>query len=269
MGALVSAITFFSHDDMSAVCYYGGENIANLVPRALPQLVKSPIYRSQHRNAVKTSSTKGKLSQRTMGFAKTPLSPPEQFLKKTTPSANELTNTFKYQTTDRRPAVPSHKTEHKAAMTQKNFIKENAVDMIKSSAKKPVPKYVDTQSGHKNELIPSGLYPQYSKKSDYGKVPAYIIERQKAEEEAQREYDAYIKERMIQGSMKKLPDDERESILSGLKTNWEILHHQFQGLSVVIDTLPKKTRKEKLEAEMKKLERDIELRERHPVIYIQ
>ena len=32
--------------------------------------------------------------------------------------------------------------------------------MIKSSAKKPVPKYVDTQSGHKNELIPSGLYPQ-------------------------------------------------------------------------------------------------------------
>ena len=49
------------------------------------------------RNAVKTSSTQGKLSQRTMGFAKTPLSPPEQFLKKTTPSANELTNTFKYQ----------------------------------------------------------------------------------------------------------------------------------------------------------------------------
>ena len=39
--------------------------------------------------------------------------------------------------------------------------------------------------------------------------------------------------------------------------------------SVVIDTLPKKSRKEKLEAEMKQLERDIELLERHPVIYIQ
>ena len=92
---------------------------------------------------------------------------------------------------------------------------------------------------------------------------------------------------MQAGSLKRLPDEERESILEGLKTNWEILHHQFQGLrwlfrplsealerpftlfSVVIDTLPKKTRKEKLESEMKQLERDIELLERHPVIYIQ
>ena len=49
------------------------------------------------RNAVKTSSKEGKLSQRTMGFAKTPLSPPDQFLKKSTPPANALTNTFKYQ----------------------------------------------------------------------------------------------------------------------------------------------------------------------------
>ena len=35
---------------------------------------------------------------------------------------------------------------------------------------------------------------------------------------------------MEQGSLKRLPDAERESILTGLKTNWEILHHQFQGL---------------------------------------
>ena len=34
---------------------------------------------------------------------------------------------------------------------------------------------------------------QYSRKADYGKVPAYITERKRAEEEAQREYDAYIK----------------------------------------------------------------------------
>ena len=39
--------------------------------------------------------------------------------------------------------------------------------------------------------------------------------------------------------------------------------------SVVTDTLPKKNRKEKLESEMKQLERDIELIESHPVIYIQ
>jgi len=38
---------------------------------------------------------------------------------------------------------------------------------------------------------------------------------------------------MRQGSMKRMPDQERQHILSGLKTNWEILHHQFQGLRLV------------------------------------
>ena len=140
---------------MSAACYYGGENINNLVPRALPKLVKEPIYRSQHRfvqltmiyvitymtwrNTVKANANKGKLSQRTMGFAKTPLSPPDQYLKKASQPTNALTAGFKYpvrifetfnwaqkiiKTTDRRPPVPSHKTEHKAIINQKNFIKE-------------------------------------------------------------------------------------------------------------------------------------------------
>ena len=42
----------------------------------------------------------------------------------------------------------------------------------------------------------------------------------------------------------------------------------MQGLSVVTDTPAKKARKERMEAEMKQLEKDIELFERHSVIYI-
>lgn len=60
----------------------------------------------------------------------------------------------------------------------------------------------------------------------------------------------------------------RQSIINGLKLNWEDLHHQYQGLSVVTDTAPKKARKESLEAQMKQLERDIETMEKHKVIYI-
>lgn len=60
----------------------------------------------------------------------------------------------------------------------------------------------------------------------------------------------------------------RQGILDGLKKNWEELHHQYQGLSVVTDTAPKKARKEQMEAEMKQLERDIETVEKHKVIYI-
>jgi len=250
--------------------YYGAESIQNLVPRELPKIHKDPIYRSSHRAAAKATQKDGKLQRRTMGYAKTPLNAPNDFLKKNSPPDNALTGpSFKYPTAERRPPVPSHKVEYKPNYSQKNFINKNAVDVIKAPAKKPIPKYVDTRGGHKSELVPSGLYPKYSQKEDYGKVPEYLIEKRRQEEEAQREYNAYIQERMRQGSMKRMPDQERQHILSGLKTNWEILHHQFQGLSVVTDTLPKKNRKEKLESEMKQLERDIELIESHPVIYIQ
>lgn len=54
----------------------------------------------------------------------------------------------------------------------------------------------------------------------------------------------------------------------GLKDNWEQLHSDYLQLSVVIDTVPKKHRKERMEADMKQLEKDVELFELHPVIYV-
>lgn len=58
-------------------------------------------------------------------------------------------------------------------------------------------------------------------------------------------------------------------MLSGLKGNWDELHRQYQALSVVIDTLPKKQKKENLEKEMQQLEKDIEVLEKHSVIYVE
>ena len=46
------------------------------------------------------------------------------------------------------------------------------------------------------------------------------------------------------------------------------IHHEYQNLSVVTDTPMKKFRKERMEAEMKQLERDIEAIEKHTLIYI-
>lgn len=65
-----------------------------------------------------------------------------------------------------------------------------------------------------------------------------------------------------------MSEQERASILDGLKRNWDELHQQYQSLSVVIDTIPKRMKKEKLENEMKTLEKDIELLQRHQLIYI-
>ena len=85
---------------------------------------------------------------------------------------------------------------------------------------------------------------------------------------AQEEYNAYVAEHFRRGAMKQLTEDERQGILNGLKSNWEEIHKEYQGLSVVTDTAPKKNRKERMEAQMKQLERDIESLERHRVIYI-
>ena len=85
---------------------------------------------------------------------------------------------------------------------------------------------------------------------------------------AQKEYEAYISESMRCGQMDQVDIDQREELLEGLKKNWEEIHHQYQGLSVVTDTATKKARKERMEAAMKQLEKDIELIERHKVIYI-
>lgn len=56
--------------------------------------------------------------------------------------------------------------------------------------------------------------------------------------------------------------------LQGLKKNWEEVHKEFQSLSVFIDSIPKKIRKQKLEEDMKQLEHDIGVLEKHKVIYI-
>ncbi len=69
--------------------------------------------------------------------------------------------------------------------------------------------------------------------------------------------------------MKRIEGEERHVILEGLKQNWAELHREYQGLSVVTDTVAKKARKEKMEASMKQLEKDIEVIERHNVIYVE
>ena len=86
----------------------------------------------------------------------------------------------------------------------------------------------------------------------------YLKRRQEEIQRAQEEYDAYVSDHFKRGAMKQLPEEHRQAILDGLKKNWEQLHHEYQGLSVVTDTAPKKNRKERMEAEMKQLERDIE-----------
>ncbi|CAH1237787.1 ENKUR [Branchiostoma lanceolatum] len=272
-----------------SMAYYGRppppeESIYNLIPReeikpskparfveGKPGIIKNAGYTSKFKGTVKTELKKDKAPAKTMGPAKVDVSPPKQFLKKhqkepKLPPKQE----FHYPDEDsRRPAVP--RKEEKPLMglqTNKNFITTNAVENIMSVPKKPVAKYVDTPKGATFNLDPSGLNPKYVQKKDYGKTPEYLNRRKEEVQRAQEEYEAYVREHFRRGAMKSLSEAERQMMLDGLKDNWELLHHQYQGLSVVTDTAPKKARKERMEAEMKQLERDIEAIQKHKTIYV-
>jgi len=248
-----------------------GESVYNLIPKVYQEPAKPPRYISKSSGVVKEEVKTDKHASKTMGPAKVQLHAPQEFLKKheKEPKLPDRAS-FQYSDGDmKKPSVP--RVDDKPIMglkTNKNFINQNAVENIMSTAKKPAKKYADTRNGDKFPLEPSGLEPHFLHKKEYGQVPEYLTKRNEEIARAQDEYDNYVQEHFKRGAMQSLSECERGDILNGLKTNWENLHHEYQGLSVVTDTAPKKNRKERMEAEMKQLERDIELIEKHKVIYI-
>lgn len=249
---------------------YFAESVYSLIPREEVKPTKLPRYTSKFKDAVRKEAQQKIAAHKTLGPAKVDVPLPNEYLIKHSKEHRlPEKKPFKYPDEKKRPPVPS-KTEHPVMgiQTKKNFLHKNAVETIMAVPKKPQPIFVDTKKGDKYLLEASGLVPKYLKKKEYGTVPNYLIKKNKEIKQAQEEYDAYIEERLRQGAMKQLSDAEREDMLQGLKKNWEELHHEYQGLSVVIDTLPKKFHKEKLEMEMKQLEKDIDLFERHSIIYI-
>ncbi|XP_068094688.1 enkurin [Hyperolius riggenbachi] len=261
--------------DMSAPV----ENIYNLIPKEEIRVPKPPRYTSTFRDSVKVEEQKNKASHKTMGPAKVEVPSPKEYLQKHTHEATLAQKSAFLDSTGRaprflaedrkRPPVPT-RTEQPimGVQTNKSFLKTNVAEAVMAVPKKPLPVYVDTKKGDKHLLETSGLVPKYTKRKDYGSTPEYLAKRNEEVRRAQEEYDEYVRERLRMGAMKQLSEAERENVLEGLRKNWDELHHEYQGLSVVIDTPLKKAHKERLEAEMRQLERDIDVIERHKMIYI-
>ena len=49
-------------------------------------------------------------------------------------------------------------------------------------------------------------------------------------------YNKHVAAQHNKHAIMKMSQEDRDQIISGLKANWEELHHQYQGLSVVTDT---------------------------------
>ncbi|NWH64285.1 ENKUR protein, partial [Geococcyx californianus] len=229
-----------------------------------------PKYISQFRQSVKHDAEKNKAQWKTMGPAKVAVPCPKNFLKKHSKEP-KLPERKKKQDSEKLPAlsVPP-RTYHPVTGIQikKNFINTNAVAAVTALPKKPQPISVDRRQGDKYLLETSGLVPKYIKKKDYGVTPKYVTEKKENLKRAQKEREASILEHLKKTAMKQLSDEERKSLLQGLKKNWEEVYREFQCLPIQTDTIPKRLYKEKLELQMKQLEHDIEVIEKHKVIYI-
>jgi len=267
----MALVPFGSIMGCSSVSKMVEESIYNLLPTVAHPESKNDRYVSVFHENVKDELKQKKSISKTMGPAKVSPNDPKTFAKKRgkEPVLPERTQFERPNADQKRPPVP--KIDEKPVMglkSNKNFINTNAVENIMSVAKKPQPKYVDTPGGTTNNVEDSGLVPKFVRKDNYGKVPKYLETRKQQMEEHQRSYDEYIQQRLERGALNQISAAERQNILDGLKKNWEELHLQYQGLSVVTDTAPKKARKERMEAEMRQLEKDIETVEKHKIIYV-
>jgi len=96
-----------------------------------------------------------------------------------------------------------------------------------------------------------------------------LILRKKLTEESQRKFDQWVDEQRKTQEAQVLSRADLQPLIDGFKRKWDFLHHQYQGLSVVTDTAPKKARKERIELAMHQIEKDIKLLEDHANVMIQ
>ncbi|CAE7190478.1 ENKUR, partial [Symbiodinium sp. CCMP2456] len=97
---------------------------------------------------------------------------------------------------------------------------------------------------------------------DYGKIPKYLSHIKK-DIDAEYEYIRQLQQLREQEEadrMRPLLEDERHHLIEGLKTKWESVNTAYQGGTHItkLDTMGKMKRKERHEAELSQIEKDIE-----------
>jgi len=162
--------------------------------------------------------------------------------------------------------VPRHtETANMAPASNKDFIVTNRKEMKDAPPAKVTAAYIDKPAGTgaRFGVENSGLVPKYTKKATYGKTPKYLTKRKEALTSQP------VTQRMQPEShIRQISEDERMQILSGLRMNWEQIHREYQGLSMFTDTIPKKTKRNNMEARLNQLEADINRFERHGAIFV-
>ncbi|XP_039296482.1 enkurin [Nilaparvata lugens] len=243
------------------------EDIRALIPPSPEQVPSTVVYRSKHACAVRQEADVRRSCHKTMGFAQVELPAPDRFLRKRSRVVRRPHVDKQPMPLDaRKPPLPPRYSDYRSYHCQKNFKRQNIVDAVRAHPKEPEPALADTTNGDVKKLANSGLMPQYIYSKNFGKVPKYLTMRQQLVNETIKQIKK--EEAKKKPLLKYVTEEERVTLLDGLKKNWEELQKEFQLLPMVTDTVPKIKRKTQLEKKLKDLEKDIDLLERNPIIYI-
>jgi hypothetical protein len=259
------------------------ESVYNLIPQE--QRYESTTFKhtSKHATRVQKEVSDSKAEGKLYGPTKDIRPNPKTFMKKghgdtirsmaAKPYAPERKQqtilapaVSKRMSKDHHDFVPRHnETAPLAPPSNKDFIVTNRKEMKQAPPAKFTAAYIDKPAGTgaRFETENSGLVPKYTKKATYGKTPKYLTKRKDALATQP------VTQRMEpQSHIRQISEDERMQILSGLRNNWEQIHREYQGLSMFTDTIPKKTKRNNMEAKLNQLEADIHRFERHGAIFV-
>jgi len=266
-----------------------GESIYNIIPPKEIRQEKPPMYRSKHNAEVPpTASTFGQAGtshplstnvaggarnkvvadkvSRTLGKQPGSHKPdPSGFMK--TGTRNEKVKTLtqvkmenpellqpSQLRTRLKPGVPRlDEAPVLNLVTSKNFVVANAVETILAAPKK-------VSQGAKD----------YLNKEDYGKVPKYL-KHIKSDIDAEYNYIASLQqaeEEACRPAVQDMAEEERIDLIEGLKSRWEQVNTEYQAGTHItkLDTIGKIKRKEKYEAELSQIEKDIEKLNRRNIV---
>ncbi|VDL93819.1 unnamed protein product [Schistocephalus solidus] len=174
--------------------------------------------------------------------------------------------------------IPARCLKTKQDINRTNWIERNAIRAITSKpgyrAEHPEHRVqVYTRHGDKmyldNKKTHSGLEKLFVYKPAYGKVPKYIKIRAKAIKETRELYSHYLNEKSLQGTDYLLTEEERKDLLFGLKAAWDRYNASYLRLSSSSTTLKSKAYKVYLEKQLDCLEKDIQLVQSHPYIFVE
>ncbi|KAJ2954096.1 hypothetical protein O0L34_g2313 [Tuta absoluta] len=241
------------------------ENIYRILEKPPPEPPRTPRYESKLEKQLKAY----KIPQRcrTFGHAKTPMTRPDQFLKKGQGIVQPTKTSDHKCVSGNLPPVPKRPPPDKGPQKPTpNFRILNIKKAIKIKGKPVEPRLVDTRDGHIKKIKGSGEVPEFCLRPDFGQMPAYLLKRNRNKE--RRLTLEKIAEDNRESLCKLINKEERETLLANLKHNWALMQKAFLQLPMLTDTIPKIAKKTKMEHDLEQIEKDIKLVESNPYIYV-